>query len=167
MAILDGQKLAVYLIYIVPFYLALFGIWFGYLWEKKWLPRPLLALGLSGFLLLGIGGIALRCRQNTYSNYYAPTIEFLNQNASENDTIMGGPETRFALKDFRNHLADGAFGYHTGKRPIFIIYDPGTEDSWRDSRIYFPEFYEYLPRMLNEEYQVVYENTAYKIYKKK
>lgn len=167
MAFLDGQKLAVYLIYIVPFYLALFGIWFCYLWEKGWIPRPLLTFGLSGVLMLGIGGIALRCRQNTYTNLYAPAIEHINQNASEDDTIMGGPETRFALKDSKNHIADGAFGYHTGKRPTYIIYDPGTEDSWKDSKTHFPEFYEYLPRMLNEEYQVIFENTGYKVYKKK
>lgn len=167
MAFLDGQKLAVYLIYIVPFYLALFGIWFCHLWEKGWIPRPLLALGLTGFLFIGIGGIALRCRQNTYGNFYAPAINYINQNAVANDLVMGGPEARFALKDFRNHVADGAFGYHTGKRPKYIIYDPGTEDSWKDSKTHFPEFYEYLPKLLQEEYTIAYENTAYKIYVRK
>jgi 4-amino-4-deoxy-L-arabinose transferase and related glycosyltransferases of PMT family len=167
LAFLDGQKLSVYLIYIVPFYLALLGIWFCALWEKGFLPRPLLALGLSGFLLLGIGGIALRCRQNVYAKYFQPTVEYLNQNAAESDLIIGGAELRFGLKRFDNHISDGAFGYFTGKRPTYIVYDPGVEDSWKDAKVFFPEFYEYLPKLLSQEYEVVYENTVYKIYKRR
>ena len=167
MSLLDGQKLAVYLIYIVPFYTVLFAIWFHSIWEKRWLPRPLLALGICGFLLLGIGGIALRAKQNTYGNYYKPTMEFINQNAVGDELVMGAPELRFALKPEINHVADGTFGYYTGKRPKYIVYDPGTEDSWKDAKTFFPEFYEHLPRMLKEEYQVTYENTAFKVYVKR
>jgi 4-amino-4-deoxy-L-arabinose transferase-like glycosyltransferase len=166
LAVIDGQKLAVYLIYIVPFYLAALGIWIFSLWENRSLPRTLIAFGIAGFLFLGIGGIGLRSRQNTYGNFYQPAIDFLNKNASETDLIMGGQETRFALRRNANHIADGVFGMRTGKRPQYIIYDPGTLDSWNDSKTFYPEFYEHLPRMLNEEYKIVYENTAYKIYKR-
>ena len=164
LSLMDGQKLAVYLIYIVPFYSALLSIWIYRLWEKSSVPLALLILGLSGFLLLQTGGIALRIKQNTYGNYYLPAVEFLNQNAADDELIMGSPELRFALKPTANHIADGQFAYATGKRPKYIVYDPGVEDSWKDSKIYFPEFYEYLPRLLNEEYRIAYENTAFKIY---
>lgn len=167
LAIIDGQKLSVYLIYIVPFYLAFFGIWIFKLWEDKFIPRYLIAFGFIGYLMLGIGGIGLRCIQNTYGNYYVPAIEYVNINAVKGDLIMGGPETRFALKTEATHIADGNFGLHTGKRPRFLIYDPGTLDSWKDSEIFNPEFYQHLPQMLNNEYKVVYENTAFQIYEKK
>jgi hypothetical protein len=164
MSLLDGQKLAVYLVYIVPFYSALLSIWIYRLWEKRLLPLPVLILGVSGFLLLQTGGIALRIKQNTYGNYYLPAMEFLNRNAADDELIMGGAEVRFALKPSANHITDGTFAYNTGKRPKYIVYDPGVEDSWKDSKIYFPEFYEYLPRLLEEEYRIAYENTAFKIY---
>lgn len=167
MAILDGQKLAVYLIYIVPFYLALFGIWAAAMWENRSLPRALLAIGLIGFAALGAGGIVLRNRQNVYARFFLPTAAYLNQHAAPDELIMSAPEMRFALKNFDNHISDGAFGYRTGKRPVYIVYDPGVDDSWKDSRVYFPEFYEYFPKLLREEYEVVYENPAYKIYKRK
>lgn len=145
MSLIDGQKLAVYLIYIIPFYTVLLALWICAMWEKRWLPRPLILVGASGFLLLGIGGAALRCKQNTYGNFYKPTMEFINQNAAENDLVMGAPESRFALNPNINHIADGKFGYLTGKRPKYIIYDPGTEDSWQESKTFRPEFYEYFP----------------------
>jgi hypothetical protein len=164
LALLDGQKLSVYLIYIVPFYCALLSVWFYRMWEKRRLPLPLLILGVSGILLLQVGGIALRIKQNTHGNYYLPTVQYLNENATAKETILGGSELRFALDTSAKHYSDGSFAFYTGKRPEYIVYDPGVEDSWKDSKTHFPEFYEYLPRMLNEEYKIAYENTAFKIY---
>lgn len=167
MSLLDGQKLAVYLIYIVPFYSALLALWIAEMWAKRAIPRPLLILGATGFLLLQTGGVALRVKQNTLGNFYLPAMNYLNENAREGELIMGSAEARFALKPTLNHIADGRFAYYTGKRPKYIIYDPGVDDSWKDSKIHFPEFYEYLPRLLKDEYRIVYENTAFKIYELK
>lgn len=164
MSLIDGQKLSVYLIYIVPFYSVLLSILLFHLWEKRLLPLPILILGISGFLLLQIGGIALRIKQNTYGNYYLPAVEYLNEHAAPDDLIMGSAELRFALKPSLNHIADGRFAINTGKRPKYIVYDPGVEDSWKDSKTFYPKFYEYLPRLLNDEYRVAYENTAFKVY---
>lgn len=164
MSLLDGQKLAAYLLYIVPLYCALLSIWVYHLWEKRIIPKPLLILAVAGFLLLQTGGVALRIKQNTYGNYYLPAMQYLNENASDEDLIMGSAEARFALKPTAKHIADGRFAIYTGKRPKYIVYDPGVEDSLKDSQIYFPEFYEYFPRLLSEEYRVAYENTAFKIY---
>lgn len=164
LSLMDGQKLAFYLIYIVPFYSALLSIWIYRLWEKRQIPLPILALGAAGFLLLQTGGIASRIKQNNYGKYYLPAMEFLNRNASDDELIMGSSEVRFALKSSAAHISDGTFGFRTGKRPKYIVYDPGIEDSWKDSKTFFPEFYEYLPRLLNEEYRIAYENDAYKIY---
>lgn len=167
MSLLDGQKLAVYLIYIVPFYSVLLALWIAEMWNKRSIPHPILIVGVVGFLLLQTGGVILRVKQNTYGNFYRPAINYLNENAAPGELIMGSAEARFALNPKLNHIADGRFAYYTGKRPEYIIYDPGVEDSWKDSKIYFPEFYEYFPRLLCDEYNLVYENTAFKIYKRK
>lgn len=167
MGLMDGQKQTYYIIQILPFYLIMLAVWINWLWRKKFPPRPLIALGLSGLLLLGIGGMGLRIKQNTYGNFYLPMIEFLKQNSTENDLIMGGAELGFGLGFPKNHIADGRFGFYTGKRPKFIMYDSGVENSYNDSKIYFPEFYEYFPRLLNEEYRVAYENDAFKIYERR
>ena len=167
MALMDGQKQTYYIIQIVPFYLIMLAIWINWLWRRHFLPRSLIALGVCGLLLLGIGGMSLRIKQNTYGNFYQPMIAFLKQNSTENDLIMGGAELGFGLGFPKNHIADGRFGLNTGKRPKFIMYDSAVENSFADSKIHFPEFYEYFPRLLNEEYRVAYENDAFKIYERR
>lgn len=164
MSVIDGQKQTPYLIHIVPFYCAFLAILINHLREKRLIPLPLLILGISGFLALQAGGMALRIKQNTYGKVYQPTVNFLKQNAAENDMIMGGAEMVFGLEFSKNFISDGQFGYKTGKRPKFIVYDDAVHSSWQESKKFNPEFHEYFPHLLSEEYEIVYENPAYKIY---
>ncbi len=167
MSLIDGQKLTPYLIHIVPFYLALLAIFINWLWERRTVPVPVLIAGIFFFLALQTGGMALRIRQNTYANFYQPAVNFLKQNADEKDIIMASSDFGFGLNFSDNLLDDGRFGFNTGKRPRFIVYDSGVESSWQSSKEFFPAFYEYLPRLLREEYKLFYENAGYKIYEKR
>jgi 4-amino-4-deoxy-L-arabinose transferase-like glycosyltransferase len=167
MALIDGQKQTPYLIHIVPFYTALLAIYIIWLWEKRIIPVPILAAGLCFFLALQTGGMALRIKQNTYGNFYQPTVDYLKINARENDVIMASADFGFGLNFPDNLLSDGRFAYYTHKRPRYIVYDDQVKTSWEESKMFFPEFYDYLPRLLQEEYKIVYENAAFKIYEKR
>jgi 4-amino-4-deoxy-L-arabinose transferase-like glycosyltransferase len=164
MAILDGQKETPYLVHIVPFYVAFLAITLNELWQKKSLPKPLLAAALVLFVALQMGGMTLRIRKNTYANLYQPTIDYLRQNAGERDSIMGGAGLGFGLNFSENFIGDGKYGLTSGKRPKYIVYSDDTHLSWIESKVFYPEFYEYLPRLLDEQYEVVYENEGYKVY---
>jgi 4-amino-4-deoxy-L-arabinose transferase-like glycosyltransferase len=167
MSLIDGQKETPYLIHIVPFYLALLALWLDWAWRRQVVPKPLIAFGLLGFLALQTGGMMLRISKNTFSEVYQPAIDFLKANATEKDVIMGGAELGFGLKFPPNLISDGRFGYATGKRPKFIVFDDAARGSWEESKEFAPELYEYIPRLLNDEYTPVYENAAYKIYERR
>ncbi len=166
MSLIDGQKQTPYLVHIIPFYCALCAVWLEWIWRGRIVPRPLLIAAVAGLMLLQTGGMAMRIKQNTYGNYYLPMAKFLKENTAENELIMGGADVAFDLGFPENHVSDGRFGYFTGKRPKFIIYDSAVEDSWRGAKELSPQLYEHLPRLL-QEYEVVYENAAYKIYRRK
>ena len=167
LSIIDGQKQTTYLIHIVPFYLISLAIVLGWIWKRPRFPRLLIVGFACAVIALPLGGMALKIRQNTYSNFYMPLIGYLKENMRAGDHVMGGSDLAFGLGFSANHIADGRFGFYTGKRPRFIIYDSAVENSWKDSKIYFPEFYEYFPKLLNDEYRVSYENSAYKVYERK
>ncbi len=164
MSLIDGQKLTPYLIHVVPFYLASLAIFTNWLWERRRIPVLVLVTGICFFLALQTGGMALRIRQNTYANFYQPAVDYLKQNADEKDIIMASSDFGFGLDFSDNLVDDGRFGFNTGKRPRFIVYDSAVETSWQSSKEFFPAFYEYFPRLLQEEYKLVYENAGYKIY---
>ena len=164
MALIDGQKQTPYLIHIVPFYCALLAIWLEWAWQRRFAPRLLLALAVAALLALQIGGLAWRIRQNTYATVYLPAIKFLKANTKSDEIIMGSPTLGFELGFPDNLIGDARFGYATGKRPRILIYDDESHISWQESEKFYPELYEYIPRLLREEYNLVYENAAYKIY---
>jgi hypothetical protein len=166
MALLDGQKETPYLVHVIPFYGAFLAVALNEFRQRKLFPKPLLLAGVALFLALQTGGMALRVKQNTYGNFYRPTVEFLKQNVGANDLIMGEAGLAFGLGFPPNFMSDGRFGYYTGKRPKYIVYDSSVELSWRESKEFAPHLYEHLPRLL-EEYQIVYENKAYKIYQRR
>jgi Dolichyl-phosphate-mannose-protein mannosyltransferase len=167
LAIIDGQKQTTYLVHIVPFYIVFLASVFGYFWKMRLVPRFVLLGAVLGVVAIPLGGMMLKISQNTRGRYYKPTIAYLQENMTANDNVMGGADLAFGLGFDPRLIADGRFGYYTGKRPRFIVYDSAVEGSWADSKAHFPEFYEYFPRLLNDEYRVAYENAAYKIYEKR
>jgi hypothetical protein len=167
MSLVDGQKQTPYLVHIVPFYSALLAIYANWLWEKRIIPVPALAAGMCLFLALQAGGMALRIKQNTYGNFYQPAVDYLKQNTGEKDIIMASSDFGFGLRFPDNLVDDGRFGFYTGKRPKFIVYDSAVHSSWEESKQFFPAFYDYFPKLLREEYTLAYENAGYKIYERK
>jgi len=111
--------------------------------------------------------MALKIRQNTRGKYYDPMIEFVKASSAEGDVVMGGADLAFGMGFESNLLSDGRFGYFTGKRPRFIVTDSAVQNSWEGSRVSFPEFYEYFPRLLRDEYRVAFENAGYTVYEKR
>jgi len=167
LALIDGQKETPYLVHIVPvfaIFLAAVCCWF---WNNMPRLRVPLAAALGGYLILQIGGMAMRIRQNTCGNFYRPMTEYLNENAKSADLVMGGSELIFGLDPEVEHVADGRFGYLTGKRPQFIVYDSAVENSLEASKTLFPAFYEYFPQLLHDQYRIDYENAAYKVYRRR
>lgn len=92
-----------------------------------------------------------------------PVIAYLKENTKDNETIMGGSELGFGLMFLDKSIGDANFGMKTGKRAKYIGYDSAVELSWREAEKFNPEFYEYLPKLL-EEYDLAYENPSYKVY---
>jgi 4-amino-4-deoxy-L-arabinose transferase-like glycosyltransferase len=167
LSLIDGQKQTTYLIHIVPLFVVFMAATLGYFWEKRLLPRFVLAAAALAAVIVPVGGMALKIRQNTRGNFYDPMIAHLKLNSNQNDVVMGGAELAFGLGFDSNLIADGRFAYYTGKRPRYIVYDSAVENSLQSSRTTFPEFYEYLPRLLSEEYEIAYENAAFKVYERR
>ena len=166
LAIIDGQKQTTYLIHIVPLYLVFIGSVIGWMWRMRIFPRFVLVGAVLAVIAVPLGGMALKISQNTRGRYYKPMIAYLDGNMGPEDHVMAGADLAFGLGFDPRLIADGRFGYLTGKRPRYIVYDSAVEISWAASKVNFPAFYEYFPRLLREEYRVAYENDAYKVYEK-
>ena len=164
LTILDGQKETPYLIHIIPFYAAILAAWIRWCWTNRSVPVSVIALCFVSLLTLQIGGILYRMKLNTYRNLYLPAVSFLNQHSNPSTRIIGAASLDFGL-NFPDDLVDDVrLGYVSGKRPDFIVVGDEYEVSYKEYQIKQPELYRYLNGLLTEEYRLVYDNPAFKIY---
>lgn len=167
MTILDGQKLSYYLLNIIPFYVIFLAAVSVYLWRQNRFPRPLIALCLSGLLLLQIGGLLLRMRTNGYGNSFQPAADFIKAGSANDSLTMASAEMAFAL-GFEGRIADDHWlGYGTGKKPQFFVVEEVYENALDGKKTQMPEIYQYVSDTLENEYELVYDQNHYKIYARK
>jgi 4-amino-4-deoxy-L-arabinose transferase-like glycosyltransferase len=164
MSLIDGQKETPYLVHIIPLYLALLAVWLHWAWTTRFVPAPLIAVGLCGLIALQVGGTMLRIKQDTYHKLYMPAIAFLKENTTPQTTIMGSSALGFGLGFPDNLVDDGRFGYASGRRPEIIVFGEESELSLREAYAFYPQLPPYINRLLSEEYKQIYANPSFKIY---
>ena len=164
LTLFDGQKLAWYLVHMIPLFAALLAIFVHWLWTSTSVPRWAIALPLAGFLLLQIGGIAQRIRQNEYSKTYRPAVDFLKAKAGPSALIMGSTELAFALGFDSNLVDDIRLGYYSGKKPDYIVVEEIYEDAFVGMGIQDSNVYRHILDTIANDYHAVYDEAHYKIY---
>lgn len=166
--LLDGMKQSYYLIHIVPTLAVILAVWINWLWSKK----PILKAVSLGFLIIvvfvNVGVNLLRIRRNAYQENYLAAANVLNQNADSSDMVMASAEFWFALNRKENLLDDYRLGYETGRKADFIVMDaPRYQDWFENLAKEEPQTYQYIESLLLNDYQIIYEDGIYHVYKRK
>ncbi len=157
LAVIDGVKRPFYLIYVVPFAVAVLSAVLVRM-RFRWLAIPLIGLQM--------GGLAIAMRHDAYRDQYLPAIAFLKSHERPRTLIIGPSELGFELGYNRELDDDFRLGYNSGKTPDYIVIDPnyrGVIDAFRTDH---PEIYEFTKRRLTRDYVPVFKNATYTIYGK-
>lgn len=148
MYLFEGHKNAIYLVHIIPFFVACLAVAVGWCWDAQRRLRPVIAAGLCCFLLAQVGGILLVVRQNSYRREFVPTVEYI-RGCGGDLFVMGSAELAFGLGFDSNFVDDWRLGYYSGKRPDLIVigkqYKGMIYGGLRDRE---PEAYDHVVRVL-------------------
>jgi 4-amino-4-deoxy-L-arabinose transferase-like glycosyltransferase len=162
--LIEGTKLYFYTVHIAPFFAALFAATVCRFWETRPRLRWAIAAGVCAIALINIAGSAYVIRRDSYHKNYLPAVSFLNRTAPPDSSVVGTSELSFDLARYDRLLDDKWVGYHTGRRPDFVVEDSRYRQELEAVRTREPEIYEYVTRLLDEQYRVVYDQASYKIY---
>jgi hypothetical protein len=117
--------------------------------------------------VIEIGGLAYRIRQNNYGKGFQPAANFLRAQATAQSSIAAGSGVAFGLGFPANVIHDPALGYNSGKRFDYIVIDPESAYSIDSSKGRDAKLYDYTMRLLNSDYDRVYDQRSYTIYARK
>jgi hypothetical protein len=167
LTLIDSQKNYYYLVHIVPFYVTMCALFISWCWARPNVFGKVAALALSAIGLVEIAGLAYRIKRDNYRNSFQPTMAVLKQHATAESLILANPGVALGLGFPDNVLQDPLFGYNSKKTFDYIIIDPETAYSNEQSKDRNPEIYDYMKRLLAEEYSPIYNHDSYTIYARK
>ncbi|MCU1258521.1 MAG: hypothetical protein JWO80_1406 [Bryobacterales bacterium] len=157
----DQTKQDYYFSYLSTIYTGLLALVLGWLWERRALPQPLIALAVAGIMAVQAGGAVMKLRHNPWAEYTAAS-DWLKQHAGPNDLIDGSYELGFLIGYTPRFMDDSRFGTGNGRKPDFIFMDPIYDDRLPEQRAVNEEIYEQMKNRL-AEYREVYSKGPYRV----
>jgi hypothetical protein len=120
LAVVDRQQVPYYLVFPFSIFAICCALWVAASYSRSLLWRYL-SLGLIGSgLLLGLGGILAKIRQNSYRNEYLPIARLAEPYRKSGRNVTGGSEFGFAL-GFEGWRDDQDLGFKSGRIPDIIL----------------------------------------------
>jgi hypothetical protein len=165
--VVDGLRLPHYLIYTIPSIVAVCGAAFEAAWsaEPKW--RPALRAVAVVLMIVDLMANGYGVYTNPRGKRYQPVVQYLKEHTGKSSPIMGSAELVFGLGFDQAFTDDFRLGARSGKRPDFIVVDHRYSLWIPRLELKEPDAYRYTQRVLEEYFQLVYQNPYYEIYRRR
>lgn len=159
-----NQKLAYYLIHILPWYIALTAVFVVWLWERSRPLRPWLALAMIGLVSLETGGILLLAysRSQIIAQEQA-AIDFALAHAQPRDRIVGTAALIYGFRFDARLRDDPRLGITSGQMPDMVIIEPiyrDLYDGWKT--VNAGEMWQIAARLAT--YRLAFDNGECQVY---
>jgi hypothetical protein len=158
-----NQKLAYYLIHILPFYISLLAISITWIWSRAPRWRPVVVVSVMSLIALEIGGILLRAETRSYIAPENAAIQFIRQHAKSGDRIVGSSALIYGL-EFDPRLKDDPYlGLKSGRMPDVVVIEDLYHIQFDGWTIVRPEDMARIRKRL-AEFQLAYHSGQYEVY---
>jgi len=163
LGVLEGQKLSLYLIHIIPLYTALLAMVVGVLWERRTVPRWLMVVALTGILLVDAGGMVYRIRHNPIGTLYLPVGQALRQYAPPGSIVYGHNSLYFVIDDQYKYRDDSYLGFQDGKIPDYYIMEETWNTIHAEQQQLQSDLWRHIEK-IRKNSRLLYQNAAYAVY---
>lgn len=164
----DGMHQHYYLVHITPSLAVILAVWVNWLWSQKSIFRWASPVVLLIVVVIAAGVNLQRIARNQYRAHYLAAVDFVNRSTENSDMVMGSAEIWFAMDRRENLLDDYRLGYRSGKRGDLIVIDKPRYQDWIGNlQRVEPETHRYIEGLLQNEYELTYEDGIYRIYERK
>ncbi len=160
---LNGLKLQFYLVYVMPTYAAVMGVWVRHMLRGRLIVLvPLLVVPL---LLLQLNTIVRLAGADRYHKTYLPAMQYLRRNMKPDSVVMANSSAAFAL-GYNQLVDDERVGYFSSVAPDFLVADRFYPIFWSGFRGEQPEIAQYVVSKRQSQYTPVFRNEYYTIYRR-
>jgi hypothetical protein len=150
-----------YLVYVLPFYTGLLTLAMHWIWLKGRSWKSSVCFALMMITAVNMGFILVRVRHDD-RRPFQEVVNYLRQNASRGDLIMGSGELGFGLGFDGQVLDDARLGFLSGRTPRFVVIEPQYRSYWFPwLRVHEPAAAAHIAAIL-KQYHLVYDQSLNK-----
>jgi 4-amino-4-deoxy-L-arabinose transferase-like glycosyltransferase len=160
MTVVIGHKASFYMAAIIPLWAGGVAVWLAGAGRSTRAGLIVLMALIALELVSSVNQVIAYARD--LGNYTQATAYL---SAQPPGMIMGSAELAFQL-GFTSRLTDDVYlGFNTGKQPQMIVIEDRYRRWLAQFQVNSPEVYDYAQRMLGNQYEMVYSNAVYQIYR--
>lgn len=162
MVVVEGAKQDWYLVHIIPLFAALLAVWVVHCVKHRVLPAGIVALGMTGFVVVNVGLVGWLLHRADYQSKYLPLVEFLRTTPNQRARIFGSAELGFQV-GFDRVSDDTRLGYYSRKTPDLIVVEQIYEGWFKKHESREPDVYRHVQTTLAAA-RKVFDNGQYRVY---
>jgi hypothetical protein len=165
LTMIDSYGIGWYLIYLIPFSIALLAALANSWWTSGGAPRAIITLTLGLLIVIQLTVSISRIARNNRGDFVAAS-DFLRSRLPTYKLVMASAEFGIPLQFDRRLIDDFRLGYRSGKRPDLVVMDTPRYLLWTSLlRGQDDGNYLYIQNLLSS-YRVVYNHGAYRMYER-
>jgi hypothetical protein len=168
LAIAEGTKQFQYIVHIIPTVDIIVGTLVWLAWQQGWIPRPLLAVGVTGLLVLQLGPTLFRVHEDRYRQHFVPVLDYIRPYVGRKELVISQAEFAIPLGFPDNVITDPGYGWGRLHRPLLVVVDQAVmEKNTAGARERAASLYRYLAREFPAEYEPVFTRGHYTVYRRR
>lgn len=168
LALVEGTKQFHYIVHVIPTLSAILGTVISLAWQKRWVPRPLLAAAVTSLLVLQIGPTLFRVQEDRYRQHFIPVLDYIRPYVERGEVLISQAEFSIPLGFPDNIVTDPTYGWKRQHRPLLVVADETVlERNAADARERRPDLYRYLVQEFRAEYMPIFTRGNYTVYRRR
>jgi hypothetical protein len=157
-------RLQFYLVFAMPAYAAVVGLWIRYMSQRA--AIVFVPLVLAPFLYLQGSTAVQLVRADKLHKVYLPAMAYV-QRQLRPDSVVAGNSTAVFTLGFHNLVDDERLGYFSSVKPDFVVTDRFYPLFWSRFRWQQPNVEEYIRLDLAAHYEILFRNEYYTVYRRR
>jgi hypothetical protein len=162
---IEGTKQSHYIVDVIPTFVVILVVVFCSLYtsQSKW--RWILAAAGVLYVLLQVGPVLFRIRENPYRNHFLPAVEIVRPFVDQKLLVVAGPEFATPFDFPENVISRADYGYRSARIPDIIVtslaqYERNTAVARND-----PPLYHYMTVTFHQRFQLIFSLGDFAVYR--
>ena len=163
---IEGTKQSHYIVHVIPTLVVILVTSMWILFQSGPGRRSLLVAGAVILVLLQIGSIVFRARENPYRKDWLPAIEFARPFVAQKLLVVGGPEFGMPFDFPENVVSWTDYGFMHKRVPDVVI--TTLSQYQRNTAVVRnnPAFYRYMTVTFFQRFQLIYRSGDIAVYRR-